>query len=69
MMFDSSLISVSQDSGEYQITLKNDLSGNEYTLTAQQVVVEMGTQPIDDVFHELREQSITDIDAIAKGEE
>ncbi len=72
MFLDSSLISVSQQSGEYQITLKNDLRGNEYTLTAQQVLVEMGTQPIDDVFHELRGQSlndgVTDVSAIAKNE-
>ena len=72
MLLDRSLTSVTKEGDEYQVTLKNDLTGDEVTLTTQQVVVEMGTQPIDDVFHELRGQSlndgVTDVDAIANNE-
>ena len=72
VLCDRTLSSVTGHAGEYQVILTNDLSGDKHTLTAQQVVVEMGTQPIDDVFHELREQSlndgVTDIDALASGE-
>ncbi len=72
MLCDRTLTSVTKQGDEYQVTLKNDLTGDEYTLTTQQVVVEMGTQPIDDVFHELRGQSlndgVTDVDAVAKNE-
>lgn len=72
VLYDRTLSSVTQHAGEYHVTFTNDLSGNEYTLTAQQVVVELGTQPVDDVFHALRGQSlndgVTDIDALANGE-
>ena len=51
-----------------QATLDNDLTGQSTTITVDQVIIERGTTPADELFYQLRSSSnndgVTDIDAL-----
>ncbi len=69
---DLMLLSVSRV-GEYLIaTLRNDLTDQTVRIEADQIVVERGTSPVDEVYQALRENSVnkgvTDIEALLKVE-
>lgn len=53
---DHALIRVERRGKGLRATLRNEMTGAERGLDTAQVVVEHGTQPVDDLFTELREQ-------------
>ena len=71
MQTDSVLVAVEAEGNRLQATFRNDLTDEITTQIADQVVVEQGTRPLDDVFQNLKNESgndgHTDIDAILKG--
>ncbi len=68
---DLMLLAVRRDGSRLVAQLRNDLTDAMVELCADQVVVERGTYPVDDVYRELRERSrnhgVTDIDAAVNG--
>jgi NADPH-dependent 2,4-dienoyl-CoA reductase/sulfur reductase-like enzyme len=66
--FDHRLVSVAPDGNRLSITLANDVTLAECTVSADQVIVEHGTVPVDEVYQALKSQSandgVTDIDAL-----
>ena len=69
--YDLMLLAVEREQGRLAARLRNDLTDQVLTLYADQVVVERGSAPVDDVFHALRggarNDGVTDIDAIVAG--
>ena len=65
------LVKVEQVGNRYAAHLVNELTGEPKVLDADQVVVEHGTIPADEVYEELRSgssnQGVTDIDALLAG--
>ncbi len=65
---DLMLLGVRREGGRLRATFRNDLTDESIEIEADQVVVERGTFPMDEVFQELREGSanggVTDIDAL-----
>ena len=65
---DLMLLSVCRDGEQLRARFRNDLTDAAIEIKADQVVVERGTFPVDEVFHELKEGSVnrgvTDIDAL-----
>ena len=65
---DLALRSVRKEGGSLVATLTNDLTDTPIEIEADQVVVERGTYPLDEVFRELKGNSanrgVTDIDAL-----
>jgi 2,4-dienoyl-CoA reductase-like NADH-dependent reductase (Old Yellow Enzyme family) len=66
--FDHRLVSVAPDGNRLSVTLANDVTLAECTISADQVIVEHGTVPVDEVYQALKSQSandgVTDIDAL-----
>jgi 2,4-dienoyl-CoA reductase-like NADH-dependent reductase (Old Yellow Enzyme family)/thioredoxin reductase len=66
------LKSVRREGGGLVATLMNDLTDKPVEIETDQVVVERGTYPVDEVFQELKEaatnRGITDIDTLIKAE-
>lgn len=66
--FDHRLVSVAPDGNRLSIMLSNEVTLAEKSFTADQVIVEHGTVPVDELYHALRGQSandgVTDIDAL-----
>ncbi len=66
--FDLMLYAVRRECGQLIATFRNDITDERVELEADQIVVERGTFPVDEVFLELRDQSankgVTDIDAL-----
>jgi thioredoxin reductase len=64
---DQMLLAVRRDGDHLLATLRNDLTDAVVEIETDQVVVERGTFPVDEVFEELREgaanRGVTDIDA------
>jgi 2,4-dienoyl-CoA reductase-like NADH-dependent reductase (Old Yellow Enzyme family)/thioredoxin reductase len=62
---DHSLVRVARGGNGLVATLRHELTGVETQMPAAQIVVENGTTPVDDLFHELRARSsnngITDV--------
>jgi pyruvate/2-oxoglutarate dehydrogenase complex dihydrolipoamide dehydrogenase (E3) component len=65
------LIRVARDGNRLVATLRHELTGQERMRHADQVIVEHGTTPVDELFHGLRAQSanygVTDLDALLNG--
>ncbi|RWC50488.1 MAG: FAD-binding protein [Mesorhizobium sp.] len=69
---DHHLIKVSRDnSNSLTATFRHELTGDLLDMRASQIVVERGTTPLDEVFHDLKEKSsnqgVTDLDALLAG--
>jgi len=69
--FDQRLIEVERVANRLRATLLNELTQERKMVTVDQVVVEMGSVPVNDLFEALRAKSanngVTDIDALLKG--
>ncbi len=69
---DLMLLAVRREGERLVATLRNDLTDDSVEIVTDQVVVERGTFPVDEVFLELKEGSvnrgITDIDALINAE-
>ncbi|MEE3291967.1 MAG: FAD/NAD(P)-binding oxidoreductase, partial [Pseudomonadota bacterium] len=70
-LFDHRLTSVSREDEGLRVCFTCELNGNETIRYTEQVVVEVGTQPVDELYQQLRPDSIndgvTDIDALLSG--
>jgi len=73
VFYDLQLKSVERSNGKLLATFVNEVTGQIETKTAEQVVVEHGTLPADDLYHDLRATSsndgVTDIDCLLAGTE
>jgi 2,4-dienoyl-CoA reductase-like NADH-dependent reductase (Old Yellow Enzyme family) len=71
LMFDQGLVRVERHNNRLRATLVNELTGAETHRVVDKVVVEHGTQPVDDVFQDLRARSandgVSDIEALLSG--
>ena len=69
--FDRRLMRVSKDGNQLSVSFKNELTGDEEVRQVDQIVVEHGTLPADEIYHELRGASVndgvTDIAALLRG--
>ena len=65
---DLMLLGVRRDGERLLATLRNDLTDESIEIETDQVVVERGTFPVDEVYQELKENAanrgVTDIDAL-----
>jgi len=65
---DLALMSVTRNGNQLTATFRNDLTDDKTELTTDQVVIEYGTLPVDELFEELKASSVnagvTDIDAL-----
>jgi hypothetical protein len=70
-VFEERLVRVARDGNRLVATLVHELTGAERTASADQVVVEHGTAPVDGLFQALRPESVndgvTDLDALLAG--
>ena len=70
-IFDRRLLRIRKEGNRLSVTVLNDVTLEEKVLAVDQVVVEHGTQPMDEVFQELRTASandgVTDIEALIAG--
>jgi 2,4-dienoyl-CoA reductase-like NADH-dependent reductase (Old Yellow Enzyme family)/thioredoxin reductase len=68
---DERLIRVARDGNRLVATLRHELTGAEVTRSADRIIAERGTAPVDELFHGLRGQSVndgvTDLDAMLAG--
>ena len=71
MLCDVKVKSVHQRGDTLSAQLLNELTGKPITITADQIIMETGTQPISDVFHDLRKGSlnngVTDLENLMAG--
>jgi len=65
---DMALLSVEPDGNRLKAVFRNDLTDDLVEHITDQVVIEQGTQPIDELYHQLKSgslnQGVTDIDAL-----
>ena len=65
---DHSLVSVKRVSNRLTVTLVNEVTLEEQNITTDQIVVEHGTLPVDELYHSLKARSlndgVTDIEAL-----
>jgi len=65
---DLALLAVSREGNQLRAVFRNELTDVQSTITADQVVVEYGTLPVDEVYKDLLpasvNQGVTDIDAL-----
>ena len=70
-LFDHRLTSVSREDEGLRVCFTCELNGSETVRYTEQVIVEVGTQPADELYQELRPDSVndgvTDIDALLSG--
>ncbi|MCP4950464.1 MAG: NADH:flavin oxidoreductase [Proteobacteria bacterium] len=70
--YEMHLAQVERSNNRLKATFVNDLTNQLITLIADQVVVEMGSIPMNDLFDDLRNQAgnkgVTDLDALVAGE-
>ena len=70
-VFEERLVRVARDGNRVVATFANELTGEEIARSADQIIVEHGTAPVDAVFHALKGGSandgVTDIDALIAG--
>lgn len=57
---DHQLVRVEKEGNQFAASFVNELTQEEVIHTASQIMVEHGTTPLDDVYHELRKYSIND---------
>lgn len=66
--YDHRLKSVRRSDGKLAITFVNEVTGQSIVKTTDQIIVERGTLPADDLYHDLRENSsndgVTDIECL-----
>ncbi len=71
-LFEYRLKEVTKQADKLSVCFVSDLTAEQMILQTDQLIVEHGTIPFDDIFHALREQScnngITDIPALLNGE-
>ena len=71
-VFEERLVRVARDGNRLVASFIHELTGVEVTRTADQVIAEHGTEPVDQVFHALRGQSlndgVTDLAALISGQ-
>lgn len=71
-LVDHRLIRVRRDGNRLAATLRNDMTDQDRVVITAQIVVEHGTLPMEDLFHDLRAAScndgITDIDRLLAGQ-
>ncbi len=71
MLCDVKISSVHRNGNLLSANLANELTGEITTRTADQIIVETGTQPVDEIFHELRKSSlnegVTDLEKLLAG--
>ena len=71
LLFDQGLTKVERHNNRLRATLINELTGAATHRIVDKVVIEHGTQPVDEVFQSLRAESandgVTDIDALLAG--
>jgi 2,4-dienoyl-CoA reductase-like NADH-dependent reductase (Old Yellow Enzyme family)/thioredoxin reductase len=69
--FEERLVRVARDGNRLVAEFIHELTGAEITRHADQVIAEHGTEPVDEVFHDLRGQAlndgVTDLDALLSG--
>tara|TARA_A100001037_G_scaffold66173_1_gene58430 strand:- start:370 stop:2388 length:2019 start_codon:yes stop_codon:yes gene_type:complete len=72
MSFDHRLTRIARDGNRLTATFVNESTGAATTRTADQIVVEHGTVPLDAIYHELRghaaNNGVTDLDALVAGQ-
>ncbi len=72
MLCDVKIKSVHRSEKMLSAQLVNELTGKTITRTADQIVIETGTQPIDEIFNDLRKGSlndgVTDLENLLAGE-
>lgn len=70
-VFEERLARVSRDGNRLTATFVSEMTGGEIARSADQIIVEHGTEPVDEVFHALKGESlndgVTDIDALISG--
>lgn len=68
MSFDHRLVRIAKDGNRLKATFVNEATGATIERNADQIVVEHGTVPADDLYHELRgsaaNNGVTDLDAL-----
>ena len=71
MTFDNRLTKIAREGNRLTATFVNEATGAATTRTADQIVVEHGTVPLDAIYHELRghaaNNGVTDLDALLAG--
>ena len=70
--FDRRLSAVARDGNRLSVTLVNELTGEQEIRSTDQLVIEHGTTPADELFHDLRASATNigtpDLDALIDGE-
>jgi len=68
MTFDHRLVHIAKTGNRLTATFVNETTGAAVERTADQIVVEHGTVPLDEIYHDLRDQAsnngVTDLDAL-----
>jgi 2,4-dienoyl-CoA reductase-like NADH-dependent reductase (Old Yellow Enzyme family)/thioredoxin reductase len=59
-VFEERLVQVSREGNRLTATFANEMTGEEVTRSADQIIVEHGVEPVDDVYHALKAQSMND---------
>jgi pyruvate/2-oxoglutarate dehydrogenase complex dihydrolipoamide dehydrogenase (E3) component len=71
ILTDRRLVAVERDGALLRARLVHEFGRGSETLTVARVVAELGTQPVDDLFHALKARSrnrgVTDVDALKAG--
>jgi hypothetical protein len=71
ILTDRRLAGIDRDGNGLRARLVHEYGRGSETLTVQQVVAELGTEPVDDLFHALKPRSrnggVTDVDALKAG--
>jgi thioredoxin reductase len=71
IVFEERLVGVARDGNRLTATFANELTGEEIIRSADLVIVEHGVEPVDEVFHALKDRSlndgVTDIGALVSG--
>ena len=70
-LFDQNLVRIERDNGQIIAFFVNEATGKETQKTCSQLIVDRGTIPMDDIYHELKPKSsnlgVTDLDALIEG--
>ncbi len=71
VVLEERILQVARDGNRLTATFANELTGAEHSRTADQIVIEHGTEPADGLFHGLKGPSandgVTDVDALLAG--
>ncbi|HSF94059.1 MAG TPA: FAD-dependent oxidoreductase [Thermohalobaculum sp.] len=71
LVLEERLVRVTREGNRLVATLRHELTGAERTISADRIVAEHGTAPVDELFHALRDRSsndgVTDLEALIAG--